>query len=59
MATKKTNRANVDAILKEIVLEKIKQNRRLSKDEHWFYLTKVLKFGEEEAEGIIKNLKKA
>ena len=59
MATKKTNRANVDAILKEIVLEKIKQNRRLSKDEHWFYLTKILKFDEEEAEDIIKKQKKA
>ena len=59
MATKKTNRANVDAILKEIVLEKIKQNRRLSKDEHWFYLTKVLKFDHEEAEDILKNHKKA
>ena len=59
MATKKTNRANVDAILKEIVLAKIRQNRRLSKDEHWFYLTKVLKFDEEEAENILKNQKKA
>ena len=57
--TKKTNnKVNVDALLTEIVLEKIRYNRRLSKDEHWFYLTKVLKFTDEEADNIIKGLKK-
>jgi hypothetical protein len=59
MATKKTiNKVNVDALIKEIVMEKIKNNRRLSKDEHWFYLTRILKFSDEESEEIIKKLKK-
>jgi hypothetical protein len=54
MAAKKINtNLNVDAILKEIVLGKIKENRRLSKDEHWFYLTKILKITEEEAEKVM------
>jgi hypothetical protein len=54
MAAKKINtNPNVDAILKEIVLGKIKENRRLSKDEHWFYLTKILKITEEEAEKVM------
>jgi hypothetical protein len=58
MAAKKINtNPNVDAILKEIVLGKIKQNRRLSKDEHWFYLTKILKMGDEEAEKVISKQK--
>jgi len=59
MPTKKPNsKVDVDAILKEIVMNKIKMNRRLSKDEHWFYLTRVLKFTDEEADNIITGLKK-
>lgn len=53
MGTKRNDKAKVNAILEEIILEKLRTKHRLSKDEYWFYLTGIMKISEEEAEKIL------
>jgi hypothetical protein len=50
-------RQEVDAVLYQIVLEKLRSGSPLSRDEEWFYLTGILRVSQVEAEQIAERLR--
>jgi hypothetical protein len=58
MSVRKDDNTNIDSLLKDIVTKKLASNQQLSRDEHWYYLTKILRVREDEAEKMMSPRKR-
>ena len=57
MSKQRNGTEEVNAVLHDIVIGKLREKTPLSRDEKWFYLTRILRVSQEEAERIMERLK--